>query len=252
MYPFAELRGAWNTLYESVAASVAHLFVDVPAELDWTVGAHESWVSPNLSLSQSCGWPLVTVLKSRVAVLGTFAHLIDGESSHLYRSVIVARESAPLSALVGGRVAINSHDSLSGCISLQTAAGVATGEWPGTVLITGSHLASIDAVREGRADVASIDALTWEYQRRVEAHRLDDLVVVGRGPRVPCLPLIIGRHENDDHAVQMRVQAWRSALNNAMTEPALRSTRDTLLISGFVPLDLRDYSEALADQTRSS
>lgn len=252
MYPFAELRGAWNTLYESVAASVAHRFVDVPVELDWTIGAHESWVSPRLALSQSCGWPLVTVLKDRVAVLGTFAHFIDGANSHHYRSVIVAREAAPLSDLVSGRVAINSHDSLSGCLSLQTAADVAADQWPGKVLVTGSHLASIDAVREGHAEVASIDALTWEYLWRIAAHSLDGLVVVGRGPSVPCLPLIIARHENEDHAVQARVQAWRLALTDAMTEPALRSTRDTLLITGFVPLDLRDYSEALADQTRSS
>jgi ABC-type phosphate/phosphonate transport system substrate-binding protein len=251
MYPFAELRGAWNTLYESVAASVAHRFADIPVELDWSIGAHESWVSPRLALSQSCGWPLVTVLKDRVAVLGTFVHVIEGTSSHRYRSVIVARQAAPLSELVGRCVAINSDDSLSGCISLQTAAGVVAGEWPGTVLVTGSHLASIDAVRGGHADVASIDALTWEYQRCIDAHRLDGLVVVGRGPLVPCLPLIIGRHENDDHAVQERVQAWRSALTNAMSDSALCSARDTLLINGFVPLDLHDYSKALPDQTRS-
>jgi ABC-type phosphate/phosphonate transport system substrate-binding protein len=108
-------------------------------------------------------------------------------------------------------------------------------------VLTGSHLASIDAVRGGSADVASIDALSWAYQQRLDPDRLDGLVVVERGPLVPCLPLIVGGEADD-----ALVAAWRSAFSAAMSNPSLARARSLLLIEGFVPLDLADYQSALA------
>ena len=247
MYPYAGLREAWDTLYRSVGTTVAQNAPDTPTELDWSIDAHASWVDPRLALSQACGWPLVTALRNRARVLGAFMHRIDGVSSHLYRSVIIAREVQPLSALEGGCAAINSYDSLSGYVSLLAAFAVKSGRWPGEITYTGAHAASIEAVRAGHADLASIDALAWAYLQRLAPRELDGLVVVGRGPLVPCLPLIVAG--NTDDAL---LQAWRSAFAQAMRDSALAAVRTELLIEGFVPLDLADYDSALEAQTRSS
>ncbi len=247
MYPYPGLRDAWNALYAAAATVVAPSAPDTPLALDWDVDAHESWVHPRFALSQACGWPLISMLESRVRVVGAFAHRIDGTSSHMYRSVIVARKAQPLTSLAGARAAINSDDSLSGCISLLSAFEVTSGRWPGDVTYTGAHGASIEAVRSQRADVASIDALAWAYLQRLSPQDLDGLVVVGRGPLVPCLPLIV-----PDSADDALLAAWRSAFAHAVLHPGLTEVCNTLLIDGFVPLDLADYQHALADQTRSS
>jgi len=240
MYPFAGLRDAWDELYSAIAVSMRVSYPDTPLELDWEVDSHEGWRHPHLAVSQACGWPLITELHSTVRVLGAFEHRLDDAVSHLYRSVIVARSALVPNALKD-RAAINSTDSLSGCISLLAAFDIAPGHWPGEVVLTGSHLASIDAVRTGSADVASIDALSWAYQQRLDPHRLDGLVVVERGPLVPCLPLIVGVDADD-----AKVAAWRSAIGAAMSAPSLVGVRSLLLIEGFVPLELGDYQSALA------
>ena len=240
MYPFAGLRDAWDELYSTIASSVGERYSDTPLSLDWTLDSHDGWRHPHLALSQACGWPLITELSNSVRVLGAFEHLLDGASRHMYRSVIVARGSHVPNASTD-RAAVNSNDSLSGCVSLHAAFGVPLGQWPGEVVLTGSHVGSIDAVRGGSADVASIDALSWTYQQRLDPDRLDGLVVVERGPLVPCLPLIVGAEADD-----ARVAAWRSAFSAAMSNPSLARARSLLLIEGFVPLDLADYQSALA------
>ncbi len=237
MYPLEGLRDAWGALYRSVAARVP----GAPHELRWDIGARESWLDAQMVLSQACGWPLVTVLRERVRVLGTFAVVLDGEASHLYRSVIVARHGADIAALSGGRAAVNSDDSLSGFISLLNAFEVTTTSWPGEVTWTGSHLASVESVRSGIADVASIDALTWNYVGRLVPNTVDGLDVVARGPSVPCLPLIVPVATSP-----AAVAAWRDSFAMAMTDPDLADARAALLISGFLPLDIQNYEAALA------
>jgi len=240
MYPFAGLRDAWDELYFAIASDVAKSYPDTPLQLDWVTDSHEGWRHPHLALSQACGWPLITDLHNNVRVLGTFEHRLDGTVSHLYRSVIVAR-SARMPIASNDRAAINSTDSLSGCISLLAAFDIASDRWPGEVSVTGSHVASIDAVRSGSADVASIDSLTWAYLQHLDPACLDDLVVVRRGPLVPCLPLIVG-----GDADEAKVATWRLAFNAAMSEPSLAWVRSLLLIEGFVPLGRADYQRALA------
>ncbi len=59
------------------------------------------------------------------------------------------------------------------------------------------------------------------------------LHVVGRGPRVPCLPLVTSP-EGD-------VGALRCALAAVVRDPATAAARRALLIESFVPLDAGAY-----------
>ena len=63
---------------------------------------------------------------------------------------------------------------------------------------TGSHAASLDAVRDGRAVVASIDAVSWAHLDHA------GLSVVGSGPRVPCLPLVTSASSSDALVDELR------------------------------------------------
>jgi ABC-type phosphate/phosphonate transport system substrate-binding protein len=237
MYPYPELQSAWGQLYGAVAAEV----MDVPLDLRWDLDPHATWLSPQLSVGMACGWPLVTALRRRVRTVGTFAYEIDGVASHMYRSVIVSRTQESLPTLSGRTAAVNSTDSLSGHISLLATFGLGDA-WNGDVVWTGAHLDSLDAVRDGRADVASIDALTWEYRRRARPDLLQGLVVVGRGPSVPCLPIIVNDRTSDGQLAE-----WRTAFAQAVRSPATTGAREALLIRDFVALDAVDYDKALAD-----
>ena len=230
MYPFGPLRPAWEALWAAVRARVPW----TPPALTWDGAVQDHWVDPECMVSQACGWPVATTLRSTVAVAGAFALALPEAHGHRYRSVFVAHEPGPLASLVGPQttVAANSEDSLSGWVSLQSATIGVGRPWPGQIHWTGAHLESARSVRAGTADLASIDELTWAHLRRLEPDLVDRLHVVGRGPWVPS-PAIVTR----DH----RLDELRLAFTEAMADPATRSARATLLLAGFVELDDDEY-----------
>lgn len=242
MYPMESLRSAWDNLYSTAARDV----LDAPLQLRWDLEARASWLSPQLVLGMTCGWPLVTTLQRRVRVVGTFVYGVDGVLSHTYRSVIIANKAASIADLAHATLAYNSVESLSGYVSIMSMMPDGQTAWSGPTLETGSHLSSIDAVREGRADIASIDSLTWTYTQREFPDVLQGLVIIDRGPLVPHLPLI-ARNDTTDEALA----DWRTAFADVVRNPALAGTLDTLLIHGFVPLDAKDYADALTPLHRS-
>lgn len=236
MYPYEPLRASWDRLYEMVAREVT----GAPAELRWDLDVHDTWLSPQLVLGMTCGWPLVTQLSRRVRVVGTFLYAADGVVSHTYRSVIVAREAATVADLAGRTLAFNSTDSLSGYVSMLSLLPAGQSAWSGPTLETGAHLLSIDAVRDGQADIASIDALTWTYAQQNFPEVLQGLVIIDRGPLVPHLPLIANAGTTDE-----ALEEWRTAFAEVVRNPALADTLDRLLIQGFVALDAAQYEVAL-------
>lgn len=236
MYGFAPVRPHLDHLWSLVVGAVPSL----PPSLEWDVDLHAQWRDPALAISQTCGWPVVTELSDLVAsgavrVLGTFVPAIADIEGHTYRSVLVARSPEP-GSLVGVRAAVNSTASLSGWVSLVHAVHGAGATWQGEVLLTGSHADSMVAVRDGRADVASIDALTFALQCRWFPDVVAGLHVVGHGPRVPCLPIIAG-----PAAAAVPTESLRDALRDAVVDASSAAARDALLIRDFVPLDAADY-----------
>ena len=248
MYPLDALRTAWDDLYAAVADRVGRTGSRVPpSPMRWDLDQHDTWLDPAMVAGMACGWPLITALRDRVRVVGTFAYALDDDVSHLYRSRIIARADAGFGSIDSidpamVSAALNSSDSLSGCISLLAAADCGHLQWPGPIEWTGAHVTSIDAVRSGRADIASIDGLTWAFLARDEPLTLEGLVTIGRGPLVPCLPVIVNRNTTDGE-----LATWRDALVQTVLDPAMVLVCDTLMIRNFVPLDYSAYVEALRD-----
>jgi ABC-type phosphate/phosphonate transport system substrate-binding protein len=228
MYPFGNLRHAYEQLWDSIRG---RLSVDAP-ELDWVVEPLEACRRDDLLLGQTCGWPLVTELASSVRVIGTFDCAVEGARDGTYCSVLVSGTGESLDAILRRPdlvVAANSPDSLSGWVSLRVACASA-GRHVDTAHWTGSHAASIDALRGGRAQLAAIDAVTWGHIGT------DELTIVGSGPRIPCLPLITSGSSTDE-----LVDALRAAVGDAVREPAMADVCETLKIRDFVERDLADY-----------
>ncbi len=232
MYPSAELRPAWQQLWGAV-----HRRLGGPQELTWDDDVHRLWLDPQLSISQSCGWPATTTYADRLVPVGAFDPRIPGASNARYRSVLIARKDALPTELGRATAAVNSDDSLSGWISLTVAVSGTPGRWDGEVRWTGGHAASIEAVVSGEADIASIDAVTWALLGDLDRRPRRGIVVVGRGPRVPCLPIVVPHG-----ASARRIAAVRAAFGEACTDPSTAEARHRLRIRGFVPLGRADYA----------
>jgi len=234
MYPLAQVRDATNALWAAVRRTLGW----GPNSLEWSVLTPDVWHEPDLLLAQCCGWPLVTELPESVALVGTFDYAVPNSVDGSYHSVIVTATDRSLSELrqdPASVAAVNGHSSLSGWISLQHA-------WRGTPLntiVSGGHLASARAVAAGSAHVASIDAVSWKLFEEFEPAAVAGLRIIGQGPRVPCLPIIVPiRHAGS-------IPDLRSAFAAAVADPALDDARNALRIRGFVPLDRADYTPLL-------
>jgi len=182
---------------------------------------------------------LVNQLTDEFAVVGTFDYDVPGAADGRYQSVLISHDGSGIEELRSRpRVvaALNATDSLSGWVSLQCVWGGV----PPSVVETGSHLESVRAVADGRADVASIDAVTWALISSLEPLLVSELTVAGSGPLVPSLPVVLPLRHGE------HVDALRAAFTAAVADPALASACAALRIRGFVPLDLADYLPLLS------
>lgn len=234
MYPFEHLRGSYDRLWAAIRSRLP----GAPESLSHELDLHDVWRHPDLLLGQTCGWPLVTALPD-VVVVGAFDMAVPFARAGRYRSVLIA--SKPLGidhwkSSADTRVAINGYDSLSGWVSLCQA----WGGLPSTVLETGAHVQSMRLVAEGGAEVASIDAASFEFVAATMPTVAGRVHVIGHGPMVPSLPLVMAP------ANAPRLDEVRAAVSGAVAEPAMAADCARLRISGFVPFDRSDYLPLLA------
>jgi ABC-type phosphate/phosphonate transport system substrate-binding protein len=242
MYDLDELRPATDALWAAIAARVA----DAPAALTRGRALDDAWTDPALLLGQTCGYPLVTSLRGRVALVATPRYRAEGCVGPLYRSAVIVRaddDARGLADLRGRRCAVNDLASNSGMNLLRAAIAplAATGgRFFREVLMTGGHVASVDAVAEGRADVGSIDCVTWAHLRHLRPRAVAGLRVLAWTEATAGLPLVTSVHTG----LATR-RALRRALGEVQCDPALAPVRDALRLAGFERLALRDYAPVL-------
>jgi len=202
---------------------------------------YDLWLAPDLFIAQTCGFPLTHRLKDRVTLVATPCYAADGCVGPTYLSMIVARRDSSIRGLddVAGKVAaFNGHDSQSGWNALRHSL-IGKGA-PARFVETGGHRRSLAAVREGRADFASIDCITYANVQAVAPHEVAPLRVIGRTASAPGLPYITRR---DISAADL--QKLRDGLQAAIADPALAETRAKLLIAGIEILPLHAYDRLL-------
>jgi ABC-type phosphate/phosphonate transport system substrate-binding protein len=231
MYPFEHLSEAQERLWSAVRSRLD----DAPDALDHDVELHAAWRRPDLLMAQTCGWPLVRDLGDVVEVIGAFDVVAPFATGGRYRSVIVASKPPGIDewkADPATVVAQNSPDSLSGWISLQSVWGGV----PAKVLRTGSHVESVRAVARGDAQLASIDALSFEFVAEIEPATAGRVHIVGHGPLVPSLPLVMAK------GLAERRDDLRAAIHAAVTDPFMAAACAQLRIRGFVPFGFEEYA----------
>lgn len=228
MYDLAGLEADTDQLWAVLRGELLAEGIPAPDALSRHLPAQTAWTHPDLCLSQTCGLPLVMGRAGDATVLGAFDFGLTGCGPGEYNSVLVARVRRHADARL--RFAINDRGSQSGFAAPKRLLGARF--VPG--FETGSHLASILAVAQGKAEAAAIDAVTWRLAQIVEpaAHAL---TVFWHTPPTPGLPLITAPGRDP--------APFRRALARAAAQMAWQG--GPLGIRGFVPFDLADYQRTI-------
>ena len=241
MYDLPALRTATDAWWRGLARHLRAVGIeDVPATP--ARAPAPDWTDPDLLFSQTCGYPLTHVLAGRVLPICTPAYRAPGCNGAWYASALVVREdsdAAGLRDLGGYTCAINARDSHSGCNVLRRMiASLADGEaFFSAVVETGGHVASIDSIARGRADLCAVDAVTHELMRRHTPAQLTGTRILEYSPRAPGLPYIAGPAVTAADRARMR-----DAIFAALADPGLAETRDALLITGAEEVSRETYA----------
>jgi ABC-type phosphate/phosphonate transport system substrate-binding protein len=217
--------------------------------LDAPADCHAQWLEDDLLISQACGYPLVTQLAGKVQLVGTFSYDAPGVQGVQCSSQLICRASDVRTSLPefgGSTLAFNDTISQSGYNALRAlVATTTTAPRPffGATLQTGAHYRSIDAVRQGLADMAAIDAVSWALWQQANPALAAELRVFGQSEAYPGLPLITSLQ-----TAPAVLAALRDKLQHIASDPAHAAVRAPLLISGFARSSLDDYQTCIAMQ----
>lgn len=234
MYDFGSAQAANDRLWALIRDGLRGRGVAAPDAL--TRGEHaywDAWQSPDLLLSQTCGYPFRARLHGTVTYVGTPDYGVEGCAPGHYRSVFIARADDPrrdVREFGGAPFAYNEGLSQSGWAAPQTFAAKLGIRLP-PVVQTGAHRLSAEAVAEGRADIAALDAVTYALMQDASP-LVERLKIVGLTDPTPGLPFITSTGR-DPQPIFDAVSEAISALDDG-TKAALR-------LKGLVKIAAADY-----------
>ena len=242
MYDFPETENATRDLWYGLAEHLRSAGIqEVPDTLTRHVHVPEHWLSPNLLLSQTCGYPFTHSLKGRVRLVATPCYDAPGCEDAEYCSILVVPASASTRSfgdLRGKRAAFTSFHSHSGFNALRALAAplAEAGHFFGEAIQTGSHAASLELVAASKADVAAIDCVTFALLSRYRPSAVADVREVCRSASAPALPYVASGATGDRRVAQLR-----QGLQGAMCDAALAEPRAALLLKGVRVLPEKEY-----------
>ena len=200
MYHTPALAPASDALWSAIReALIAQGTAGVPERLSRDLAPEALWTHPDLLLAQACGLPLVTLLDGRVRYVATPIYAAEGCSGGDYRSWLVVRHDRPASGIAdlrGSIAAVNAPHSQSGANALLDLTATIAGGRPffTEILVTGAHVASLEAVRSGRAACATIDCVTWHH---LAPEAKAGLRILAASRTAPALPFITSKDTDD-------------------------------------------------------
>jgi ABC-type phosphate/phosphonate transport system substrate-binding protein len=233
MYQRSELTGAHDRYWQLIRKGLQEAGIQSPETLSQDAEEFFVWKHPELVLSQTCGMPYRTWLHDKVALVGTPDFGVAGCPPGYYRSALVVRADDPrthVDAFENATFAYNQTFSQSGYAAPYWHIKP-LGFWFENRLHTDQHLLSAKVVAEGRADIASLDAVSWRNIETYEpfAHKLR---VLDWTIPTPGLPLITAPGQNRT--------AIFTALDQAIAH-LKESDRALLGIKGIVQIEKSTY-----------
>jgi fatty acid desaturase/ABC-type phosphate/phosphonate transport system substrate-binding protein len=206
---------------------------------------HRAWCNPGLIMGQACGCPVMKQLINRARIVATPIYTSRGCETFRHSSLFIVNANAEFGTLsdLRGRVcAVNGFDSNTGMNLLRAAIAPLAESKPffHSVVVTGSHLASVEMIANRGADVAAIDCVSLAHLQRFESTLTARVRQIGQSTLVPAPPFITTWKAED-----RTLTVLRRALDDVTADPKLASVRTALTIGGFEYVAEADYEITL-------
>jgi ABC-type phosphate/phosphonate transport system substrate-binding protein len=245
MYDFPWTAAANDALWGAISARLEEAGVQAPMQLTRGGDLAALWRDPALIFGQTCGYPYVTELKNTVTLIAAPEYSFPGCEGASHRSLIIRRASDSRNGLSEFRAAVavlNAHDSNTGMNLFRAAIASVVGgaRFFRTVLVTGSHEASLAAVAEGHADLASIDCVSFALIKRGRPELVERVAVVAESPLSPGLPFVASASLEAP-----TIGAVREALFAVLADPNFAAARTALGLKGARPTSPGDYDRVI-------
>jgi ABC-type phosphate/phosphonate transport system substrate-binding protein len=245
MYDHPSIAEANDALWRKIAEALRDQGVEAPERL--TRGGDPPSLSrhPGLVFSQTCGYPFMTALRDAVVLVATPEYDFPGCEGPTHRSFLVKRADdlrRDLAAFRGSKAAVNAPDSNTGMnLFRATIAPIAGGAaFFSSVVMTGAHARSLEAVARREADLAAIDCVTFALIARARPELVDAIAILAESPLSPALPFIMSAA-----LPPSTVAATREALFAALADPELAGARAALGLKGARVLTPADYERVI-------
>ena len=232
MYDFPETREANDRFWEILKANLKDKGIDAPEGLSRTENNMELWTSPNLLVSQTCGYPYRKFLSDKVHLIGTPDLKIGNLVPGYYHSILVVKKDKEVITNSGEILAYNDKFSQSGWVAPNIYARNRDIEFAGYVE-TGGHWHSAQAVANGKATISALDVFSWELIKRFASFS-DELKIIETTEPTPGLPLITAYQNFVD-------EIYRSVVETI--EEMETTLLELLPFKGLVPLQKSEYIE---------
>ncbi len=252
MYDQPFLQSANDVLWQALRHSITSIDaqIDVPEDLNRAMSLADQWRSPDLLLSQTCGYPYITRYRDHLQIVATPVYKHTGCSQTSYSSFLIAARgaSAVLADYRGKRLAANAPDSLSGYISLQIKLHDEGMPRPffDQCIFCSAHARALDMVAGGQADICCIDAVTYSLLTSDQPALAGSLQIIDHTSSFPALPLVTSKHTSAS-----TVQSLRKALDHVVHSSDAATALNRLGISEFRQVPHDEYQQMLDSYLQS-
>ena len=238
MYDWPELQKSNDALWERLAAALVESGIDAPPTLTRSDGDESHWLSPQLLLGQTCGYPFATLLKDKVKYVTTPTHRVTGCRDGFYSSAYVVHKDSDLNRdnLKGAGIAFTSTMSWSGYRTIIRDFGPLE-DYFGTMVKSGGHRQSARLVAAGTVQVTALDAVCWHFLQQFEPRCAQSLKVIAWSSLQPALPLITSPKTSPKNVVTLR-----SVIERVLEDPKNNDLCEILALKGCKTLVPSDYN----------
>ena len=210
------------------------------------------WLDPKLFFSQTCGYPLTTLLKNKVKLIGTPVYNCDYCQAADYCSLFIVRSGhcgSLIDDFAGKKFAFNGTDSQSGFNAVKTFLTQQSIGLPffGENIVTGKHKCSIAKVANGDADICAVDCVTYTLLKRYQPESLNNTRVLTTTSLTPGLPFITSINTSDEI-----VQAIHDAIQHTCESNSMQHINSNLLIEGISRISLDTYIQKIKPATHTN
>ncbi|RLC56764.1 MAG: hypothetical protein DRI30_05370 [Chloroflexi bacterium] len=231
MYDIVEIRHAHDALWRGFARHFRrHGLENFPNRLIHDQPVNSLWSDDSLFMSQCCGYDIIHRYKHRLQVLATPWFNATGCGNGDYASTIVVPADSVFDDVTGmaGKVAVingpESHSGMNALLSLVSP-HCRSSKFFAEIKISGGHSQSLALLREGKADVASVDCITYELLGRYRPTAIEGTRPLGLTYPAPAPPYVTaGKFDRET------VERMQNALLEAFEDQSLLDCRQTLLL----------------------